>query len=210
MGKITALTAQKRHKERVNLFIDGRFAFGLPLEVALSLKIGQELTEADLAHLQAEDIYHKAKQNAYLLLSYRPRSVQEVTRKLRQKKYEAATVERVIADLQDSQLLDDAAFAAYWVEQRESFKPRSQLALRSELQQKGVARELIDDAVALVDEEQAARRAVEKKLYRWESLPEDEFRQKIGRFLQQRGFSYSITRQLAQELWQAQHNTEDT
>ncbi|VAW32553.1 hypothetical protein MNBD_CHLOROFLEXI01-3704, partial [hydrothermal vent metagenome] len=39
MGKITALTRQKRNPDRINVFLDDEFAFGLAAITAVSLRI---------------------------------------------------------------------------------------------------------------------------------------------------------------------------
>ena len=192
MATITALTAQKRNPERVNVYLDGAFAFGLPAITAARLKVGQTLSSEEISALQQENLVDKARQSAIRFIGYRPRSVMEVRRNLRDKDYDEPVIEHVLERLQAVELLDDVAFAHYWVEQRETFKPRSQMALRLELQQKGVARNVIERALAKVDETAAARRAAEKQARRWLHLPEDAFRTRLGRFLQRRGFSYGV------------------
>ena len=201
MNIVTDITVQKRNKERVNIFIDGRYTFSLALETAVSLKIGQQLTEADLANLQTADTYAQAKNKAITLLSYRPRSIQEISQKLAQKGYDELVIDRVLQHLQDVALLDDQAFAAYWVEQRQTFKPRSRLALHNELRRKGVSRRIIETAVANVDETEAAHKAIESKLWQWRSLPQETFMQKAGQYLQRRGFSYAIIKPVLHTLW---------
>jgi regulatory protein len=210
MNIVTDITAQKRNKERVNIFVDGRYAFSLALEASTGLKIGQQLDEAQMASLKTADTFAQAKNNAVRLLSYRPRSVQEVSQKLAQKGYDDLVIEQVVQHLQEVELLDDKAFADYWVEQRQTFKPRSRLALRHELQRKGINRRLIETAVATVDETDAARRAVESRLWRWRSLPRETFEQKAGQYLQRRGFSYEIIKPVLHQLWQSVADEHDT
>ena len=202
MAIITALTAQKNNAERVNLYLDGQFAFGLALSAAHTLRVGQELSSDEITALQAQDEVAKARDVALRLLTYRPRSTTEVRRHLRKKRIDDVVIDQAIEQLTRANLLNDADFATYWVEQRETFKPRSHFALRSELQQKGVSRELIDQALETVDEPEAARRAADKQAHRWANLPEDEFRLKLGRYLQRRGFSYDIIKRTTQQVWQ--------
>jgi regulatory protein len=168
------------------------------------------LDEAEMADLKTADTYAQAKNDAVRLLSYRPRSVQEVSQKLVQKGYDDLVIEQVVQHLQEVELLDDKAFADYWVEQRQTFKPRSRLALRHELRRKGVNRRLIETAVATIDETDAARRAVEAKLWRWRSLPQEIFEQKAGQYLQRRGFSYEIIKPVLHQLWQSVADEHDT
>ncbi|MBK7895240.1 MAG: RecX family transcriptional regulator [Candidatus Promineifilaceae bacterium] len=207
MGKITALTRQKRNPGRINVYLDGAFAFGLAEITAAYLRIGQTLSPAEIEKLQGADDVEKAKDVALRFIEYRPRSVAETRQHLQKKEYPEAVTEQVLERLQAVGLLDDAAFARYWVDQRETFKPRSKIALQQELRQKGLERNLIDEATAEVDEADAARQAAEAKARRWASLPQQQFRQKLGAFLQRRGFGYDVVREVTEALW-AEFGTE--
>ena len=202
MQTITALTIQKRHPDRVNIFLDDAFAFGLPFRAAESLRKGQQLSPAEIETLQAQNLADRAKNNALHLISLRPRSIAEVRRRLQQKEYDDAIIEQVIADLEAVDLLDDLAFAQFWVEQRETFKPRSRMALRHELRQKGVERDIIESALADFDEMAMAETIARKKAQQWAHYPQADFRMKLGRFLQQRGFHYDIIKPITDSLWQ--------
>ncbi|WP_420642908.1 regulatory protein RecX [Candidatus Leptofilum sp.] len=208
MGKITALTRQKRNPNRINVFIDGAFAFGLAEITAAYLRIGQTLSSSEIDKLQGADQVEKAKDVAIRYIEYRPRSMAETRRHLIKKEYPEPVVAQVLERLEAVELLNDAAFARYWVEQRETFKPRSKIALQQELRQKGIDRSLIDEAIAEVDEFAAARQAAEPKARRWHTLPEQQFRQKVGGFLQRRGFGYDIVREITDALWQEYHADE--
>ncbi len=178
----------------------------MPYNTAQALRKGQQLSPAEIEALKRENLTDRAKNNALHLISLRPRSVVEVRRRLQQKKYDGATIEQVIAELEAVELLDDNAFAQFWVEQRDTFKPRSRMALQHELRQKGVAREIIESALADLDEMGAAEKIARKKAPRWAHLPQADFRMKIGRFLQQRGFGYGIIRPVTDSLWQEIEN----
>ncbi|HMN29925.1 MAG TPA: RecX family transcriptional regulator, partial [Caldilineaceae bacterium] len=161
---ITALEIQKKNKERVNVFLDGEYAFSLNLMAAAQLKRGALLSESEMAQLRAEDNQLVAYQQALFFLGFRPRSQAEVIEHLRGKAYSDEVIEWVTERLAREGYVNDASFAQYWVENREQFRPRSARALRHELRQKGVARELISEAVAGLDEEAAAWAALEPKL----------------------------------------------
>ena len=85
MGKITALKVQKRNPNRVNVYLDDEFAFGLARIVAAWLHIGQELSVDKIALLQAQDAGEVAYLQALHFISFRPRSEVEVHRKLAEK-----------------------------------------------------------------------------------------------------------------------------
>ncbi len=208
MATITALKPQKRNVDRVNIFLDGKFAFGLTALAATSLRVGQILSGAEIAALKDLDEADKAKKGALRLISRRPRSAAEIKRNLRKNKYDDLIIDQVVDSLIAVDLLDDAAFAEYWVEQRETFRPRSRVALRQELRQKGVSRAVIETSVEQVDEISAARRAAVKQARRWTHLPEDEYRIKLGRYLQRLGFPYDIIRDTTNSSWQALNEEE--
>ena len=203
-GTITALVAQKRNKERVNVYLDGEFAFGLALIEALKLHKGQQLSDDDIARLKALDEIEVAHDRALNFLSYRPRSSEEVRRNLHQKEFAERTIETVIERLTGAGLLDDAAFARYWVDNRERFEPRSRRALRYELRQKGVPDPAIQAALDDLDEEDAAYRAASTRLRRYARADEETFRKRLGDFLARRGFGYEIVRDVLDRLWQEQ------
>jgi regulatory protein len=134
-----------------------------------------------------------AYEAAVRYLGGRPHTVAEIHRHLRSKKFEAETIDRAIDRLRAQRYVDDEAFARWWVEQRERFKPRGDRALRTELAQKGVARDVVDlvlgERAPDADVEQA-RRALSRPLTRWADMPIAEKRRKIHTYLAARGFDY--------------------
>lgn len=207
MATITDLVTQKRNRDRVSVFLDGQYALGLAAAVAAGLRIGQQLSLEDIEDLENKEQTEKARQNALRFISYRPRSVYEVRTHLRRKSFEEDDIDQVVEYLTTLDLLNDVTFAAYWVEQRETFRPRSRFALSQELVKKGISRDVIDSALEEVDELAAARRAAEKRAYRWADLPEEAFWKKMAGFLQRRGFSYEIIRETINETWQDQEDS---
>ena len=200
-GKITALVVQKRNKERVNVFVDGEFAFGLAMIEALKLRKGQLLDDDEIAHLKALDEIEVAHERALHYLSYRPRSVAEVRSNLKEK-YSDTAIEAVLERLERAGLLDDEAFARFWVDNREKFGPRSERALRYELRQKGVPDSAIEAALSDLDEEDAAYRAALSRVYRYAQVDEETFKKRLGGYLSRRGFSYATVRDVLDRVWQ--------
>lgn len=209
MGTITALTAQVRNPERVNVYIDGTFALGLAMTVAATLRVGQVITQAELEQLDRRDEVHRARERVLRLLARRPYSATEITRYLRRQKIDDDIIQNVIDDLIEAKLIDDDAFAAYWVEQRETFRPRSRLALRQELSQKGIGRESVGEALENIDEADAARRVARKQAGRWRGLPEAEWRAKLTRYLMRQGFPYDVVSDVITETWLAMKPDEE-
>lgn len=194
---------QQKNTSRANVFLDGEFAFGLALNLALELKVGQELSDASVEALRLEDDFETAKDRALRQLARRPYSSAEIARFLKRHKHSDESITRVLEYLGERNYVDDATFAEFWVEQRESFRPRSRLALRQELSQKGLSQELINQAVESVDETAAARRLADKQARRWQHLSETEFTRKVAGYLQRQGFPYSIVEPVVAESWKS-------
>lgn len=203
-AKITAIEPQKKNPQRVNIYLDGEFAFGLAKIVAAWLKVGQELDEAKIASLKAEDEREAVYQKALHFLSYRPRSSAEVRQNLTRRGVAPALVEVTIARLQENGLLDDGQFARLWIENRGAFRPRSHAALKMELRKKGLDDQAIQSALEAEaeDEEQLVRLAARKQARRYAGLAWPEFRRKLGAFLARRGFSYATFAPVLSEVWQ--------
>lgn len=188
---ITDLKFQRHNKERVNVFLDGEYAFGLDALLAARLRKGQVLSDSDIVALKAQDERNLAFERAVRFLSYRPRSQAEVERYLQDKAIPENVVIDVIARLRQAKYLDDKEFARFWLDNRERFRPRGQRALRYELRLKGVSDEIIAQVLDKMDDEASAWRAVEGRMSRWANLPGDEFRRKVVNYLSRRGFDYS-------------------
>jgi regulatory protein len=200
-GVITALKWQKKRKRRVNVYLDGEFAFGLAESLAASLQVGQRLDELEVAELQVQDEGEQAYQRGLRLISRRPRSEGELRRYFDRREISAAAQERAIDRLKDRGLVDDRAFARAWIENRNAFRPRGALALRAELKRKGVASSVIIEALDDFDEGAAARTAAQKRISRWVDLSEADFRRRMGGYLRRRGFPFAIVREVVRETW---------
>jgi regulatory protein len=202
--KVTALTAQKRNRERVNVYLDGEFAFGLARIVAAWLQVGQELSEEKIASLQAEDQREAAYQQALRFIQYRERSEAEIQKYLKENKVPEETAVYVMERLQRSGLVNDIRFAQAWVENRNEFHPRSRRALAYELRQKGIDPDAIQSALEDHDDEEMAYQAALKQFRKFKNLEWPEFRQKMLAFLARRGFSYSSAAPAAARVWAEQ------
>lgn len=207
MGKITAINPQRRDG-RFNVMVDNAFAFAVSEKVLVDqqFSIGQEISSDALAAAgQAEDT-HKALTAALRLLEVRERSENEIVSRLKQREYDDLIISSVLTKLKAWDLLDDGHFSKSWVESRSRLLPAGKHRLRSELIQKGIARETIDEAVEAIsegDEIDLARRALQK---RSASLPtEHDARQaayvRDAGYLARRGFGWTVARTVLKERY---------
>lgn len=191
MYTITALEQQQHNQDRVNVYLDGEFAFGLNIMDAAHLKKGQQLSESDVTLLKQDDAVVRAVETAVNFLSFRPRSIHEVRQNLQKKQVPNPVIDATLERLAHLGYVDDVAFARYWVENRNTFKPRSRMALSYELRQKGVDDDLIQQVLdEKVDDEASAYQAAGTRLRRLRGLDRMTFQQKLGAFLQRRGYHY--------------------
>ncbi|MHC4139812.1 MAG: RecX family transcriptional regulator [Planctomycetota bacterium] len=202
MQKITALKVQKKNPNRINVHLDGEFAFGLARIVAAWLRVGQELSNHKITELLAQDAEELAYQRALKLISYRPRSETEVKKNLLKHKVSDHVISSTLARLRKARLVDDRAFAHAWVENRTEFRPRGKFALRYELRNKGIEEAIIDEILESIDEEHLAYKASEKKSRQLKNLEEKEFKKKLTAFLSRRGFNYDTANLTVAKFWQ--------
>jgi regulatory protein len=209
MKTITAIEVQKNNPNRVNIYLDGEFAFGLARIVAAWLKTGQRLEDEKVAKLQADDARERAFQQTLLFLSYRVRSEAEIRQNLRKHEIPDGVIEETLERLRQARLVDDHEFAHAWVENRNSFRPRSRRALAMELRQKGLSDEATQSALAGVDEEALAYEAAQKRVNRLKVLNWADFRKKLSEFLARRGFSYAVIAPTVSRIWNETHEEQE-
>jgi regulatory protein len=208
MPKITLLERQKKNQNRVNVYLDGEFAFGLNELDAVQLHKEQELSDDEVAELRARDAVVQAVDKGIRFLTYRPRSIQEIRRHLTEKDFPDPVVTDALERLETAGYLNDRDFARYWIENRTKFKPLGPKALRYELRQKGVDNAIVEELLAeTMDVDAAVYKAAQGQARRLRGTSRRNFQQKLGAFLQRRGFGYAsaslVIRQLITELAEA-------
>jgi regulatory protein len=143
-----------------------------------------------------QSLKQKATNNAYCLLRQRPRSEQEIRKRLRLKGYEDDIVNEVVLDLKKSGELDDAKFAKLWVDARISFNPMGEIVLRRELKAKGVSDTIINATLAeclkTYDEYDAALKMAREQFDRFAKLDKRKAMKRMYDFLARRGFKFDV------------------
>lgn len=194
--KITSIKSQKI-KNRVNVFLDDRFGFGLDGEtfLKLGLKVGQELTEEQVLKLKGDNERQKLLSRVLRFVGIRPRSEKEIRRFL-QARIPKENEERedivgwILEKLRGYNLLDDLAFARWWLEQRATFRPRGRRFLTFELKQKGISPEIIEKVLPEVKTDLViAGELLKKKLAGVGKISPDR-KKKLIVFLGRQGFSW--------------------
>lgn len=147
--------------------------------------------------------YDKALDYAYKILSYQDRSVKELRSKLRNKKFRKDEIDKVVAELSNLGYLNDEKYAEMWVKNKMKNRPCGRILMIKGLMTKGIKKEIIENVLKkfLTEEKELemARKLAEKKLRSINcrqnsqiSFSKKKKYEKIGRFLQSRGFNERI------------------
>ena len=113
-------------------------------------------------------------------------------------------IELLIEKLKQKGLINDLEFAKSWVMARRKSKQKGIKALKAELFQKGIAREIVEEVVSGQgtgdSEEELAKIALEKKMRVWQNLPPMKLKKKAYEFLMRRGFEYEVVRSIVEKV----------
>jgi regulatory protein len=199
--QITAIHVQKHDPNRLNIELDGEFAFGLSRLVAAWLKVGDLLDEDRINTLIKSDSSEVAYQKATRLLDYRPRTEKEIRQRLAHKGFSTLEIDQVVLRLKRANLVQDQQFAKMWIENRNDYHPRSQRLMRYELRIKGVAEQTIESALAdSADDLELATRAAAQYARKLNFQDRVLFRKKLSAYLARRGFSYGTISPVIRDL----------
>lgn len=204
--KVTAISAQVHNPDRLSISIDGKYRFSLTLSQVVDegLKIGLELSDSQLEHLEAESVYGKVYQRALEYSLIRPRSRREMADYLYKKTLScpvknpktgevklkpgvaSSVTDRVLEQLIERGYVDDYKFADFWVRQRFLKKGVSARRLRAELSAKGVDQAVIEQAIGESDrsDQSEIEKVIAKKRHRYAD------KTKFMQYLARQGFNY--------------------
>ncbi len=152
-----------------------------------------------------DDQVQKAKNAAYHYLSFRARSVVEVSDKLREKDFCPEIVAAVVSDLQRQKLLDDREFARRWVEARLD-RAYGSRKLAQDLRRKGVAIEVVEEVLGeyaeMLDSGERAVDLLAKQAWRYRGLEAEKAKRRMLGFLARRGYDAESARAAVETVWQ--------
>ena len=169
------------------------------------MKVGEEVEEERVSRATFNKKVRKARDYALNLLTYRPRSCQEIRNKLRGKNCPEEVMEEVIGQLRELNLLDDKQFARLWAESRLLNKPMGRRLLEQELRQKGIKSEIIEkaseSAYSEQGEEEIAWDLARKRLKKYSNLDSFTIKRRLFGYLGRRGFSPDIISGVLEKLF---------
>ena len=202
MPQITAIKPQEKRKNRFNVYLDGQFALAISSELLVKegLKVGQELSSQKTEELVTKDRLGRAQEQIYRFLSYRPRSEKEIRDYLGKKELREEEKEKIVKKFKEEKLINDLEFARWFLEQRQTFRPKGSYALGQELRQKGIGEKIIDQVLPSKEEElKLAKKALVKAEKKYASFWGREKKEKLMAYLRRRGFSWEVVKKAVDE-----------
>lgn len=209
--KVTKLVSQKRDPSRVNVYIDGEFSFGISLDslAKYNIYVGMELEDDFLSKVFLHELKKRFLQRSSEYISRSPRTELQISRYIKNiimkkkgvwyselsKEEEEKILEHVISKLKKYGYIDDSHFAEQFIQSRLKSRPRGSGVIMSELISKGVSRDIAEDKVKeLVQDEYALLCRVYEKKYKDQKITSMD-NKKIS-YLFRKGFSWDLIEKL--------------
>lgn len=193
---ITLVESQKKNKDRLSVYVDGKYSFSILQEDYLRLGCfeGCEITPEDIGKIKNEINFNAAKSRAIIFLSLKVRCSSEVGIKLENEGFDEAVVSNVIDELKSMGYLNDTLFVRKFIHDRSILKPQSKKLLKYELLKKGIEGDIIDSVLSdyELDEETVAARLIKRKFGKYD-FKDEIVRNRARNFLYRRGFNSEIT-----------------
>ena len=204
--KITKIERQENNRQRLSIYLDGEFAFGLNDEIVLkhNINVNQTLQEDQIEDLLSEDEKKRAKQKAFSYLARRDHSEKELSDKLRRKGFRESIIIGLIEDLKLSQLINDGTFSRQFARNKIIQKSIGRRELAFSLKQKGISKDILEATLEEVyseyDEKELALRLANQKLKTIKNIEPIKVKKRISDFLFRRGFNWEIVEQVFEEI----------
>jgi len=165
------------------------------------------------------DVYERLLNSAFHFVSFRPRSVREIRSFLIKKIKTPSSksdeiLDKVMTRLKELDYANDEKFALWLIDSRQKHAPRGIRAIRQELKEKGIEKELIEPLLVnyssdshIVSQLHLAKNAIQKKLHLWDRFPDIIRKKKMYEFLIRRGFDGSTISSVIDEVLGKEYNT---
>lgn len=172
---------------------------------------GSSFSKYDLLEIIAADQKQQAYVDALNYLSRKPRTSQEIAKRLKEKGREEQVIVGILARLEKEGLINDALYAQEWAGQRVRNRGKGKMWVRQELRQKGVSKPLIEEALGSVTEEDEFNSALTMGAKKWRQSTGEivDKKRKTGTFLMRRGFSGGLVSKVLRTLMQGEVDSDE-
>lgn len=205
-GELLEITKVERQKKSDHRYIIHFGAYNLTVHEDVMIKYrmisGNSFMKEDLEEIVVADERQRAYVEGLRYLERKPRTAQEMARRLREKEIGETIITEVLQRLQQERFIDDPLYAKQWAEQRITNQRKSKLWIRQELREKGIDKSLIAEALENISPEEELESALQTGRKKWNMIRGDmnDKRRKTGAFLMRRGFPGEVVRQVLNTL----------
>lgn len=204
---ITKVTTQAKHRNRVSVYIDGEFAFGVSDEVAVrhGLRAGRTVQVQYLRDVERDENVASGKRLALRYISYRMRSEGEVRRRLRKENVPSETITEVVEQLRRIGVINDLAFAKAFGRDAALGRKWGPHRIARGLRQAGVSEadisEALDDVRHTLEDEDVLMSIAKKRWGQLARIGDPQKRKKrLYDYLARRGFDFTDIRRVLDEI----------
>lgn len=205
MKKITKIEYQKNNKNRVNIYLDDNFAFGVDFNILIkySLKKNMELEEKFIEEILKAEEEINVYNYALSVLSRNSKSEKQLRAKLNEKGYDSQFIDNAIFKLKQQKYLDDERFSEMLINNKINVSKYGKRRIKESLYEKGIQREIIDEKIKELSDEDELERACLIGVKRLKTLKEEDTRKlsiKLSNYLINKGFEYSTVKKAVSKL----------
>lgn len=205
MKKITKIEYQKNNKDRVSIYLDGKFEFGIDLNIMIkySLSKDMELEDEFILEILIEEDKAKAYNYAISVLSRSSKSEKELRLKIIQKGYDLELVNVIIDKLKANKYIDDEDYTDRFIHDKINISKYGKRKIKEALYNKGIDRPIIEEKLNLISTDDEIDRAYtlgEKKLKNLSDVENAKKYVKVSNFLINKGFEYETVRKVVNKL----------
>ncbi|MFB5673667.1 regulatory protein RecX [Paenibacillus terreus] len=202
--EITRVEQGKRRMRGRYIIHFGPYSLSVLEDVMIKYRMtkGSVFNKTELSDIVMADERQQAYVMSLQYLARKPRTRQELSRRLLERELEPAVVDETLVRLEKEKLVDDGLYARQWAQQRISGQRKGKLWIRQELQQKGVDRSIIAEALGDISEAEEWESALQAGQKKWNQTRGEasEKKRKTYSYLMRRGYSGEITRRVLQSL----------
>lgn len=196
--EITSVEKNRKNKDRLSVYIDGRFSFTISEEDYISLNLYEqsEISEETLEYIKDTLNVREARAKAVRYLSLKLRTEKEVREKLLNEGYDPDCTTKVIDELKAIGYINNKLYAQKYLYDRSKLKPASRRMMRLELLSRGIEEETADEVLAdwKVEDSSVAESLLKRKFGKYD-LSDEKILRKAYMFLVHRGFSRETIRE---------------
>lgn len=205
MKKITKIEYQKNNKDRVNIYLDDNYEFGIDLDVMIKYGLYKDMILDDdfISEILFSENKTKAYNYAISLLSRTVKSENQVIRKMIEKGYDKELIEITIEKLKTNKYIDDNDYCERFIHDKINFSKDGRLKIKEALYNRGIDRRIIDEKLSVITDEDELEKAFElsqKKLKTLSNIDPLKKKMKLYNFLINKGFDYDTVNKVVSRV----------